>query len=91
MLAENQALSEVDQIAHLQPSPSQPQTCLLLAGCTLCCGAWQCRCILHLVWQYLYSLLARHPALQFTVALPVIPCGRAAWGSERFSVWPPGR
>lgn len=40
MLAENQALSEVDQIAHLQPSPSQPQTCLLLAGCTLCCGAW---------------------------------------------------
>jgi len=41
MLAENQALSEVDQIAHLQPSPSQPQTCLLLAGCTLCCGAWQ--------------------------------------------------
>lgn len=40
LLAENQALSEVDQIAHLQQSPSQPQT-WLLAGCILCYGAWQ--------------------------------------------------
>lgn len=41
VLAENQALSEVDQIAHLQQSPSQPQTWLLLAGYILCYGAWQ--------------------------------------------------
>lgn len=92
VLAENQALSEVDQIAHLQLCPSQPRIWLLLTRYILYYGAWQLsRCTSGSAVLVFFPCPApswEHPALQFIVVHLLIPCGHAEWGSERFSVCP---